>query len=186
MWRSHPETKAALARDTALLIAGRTGDDSLPPDTAKRIRDFINDGGLDDVARLWADSAPLTLPGALWRLYRVREGILAQPDEVARLVGIGSETLDTIDPVLVGLSDPITADGVTDLIDRVFFGGLEGDLSQALMRAGALAKVVARGLLDVPHDERESFSLAKTSLAWGVVGDELISAGTLEGRSGLA
>lgn len=185
IWRSHPETKARLARDTALLVAGRSGDDNLPPDTAARIRQFINDGGLDDVAGLWAESGPLTLAGALWRLYRVREGILAQPADIARLVSLGYDTLDTIDPVVVGLGEPITPDSVADLIDRVFFGGLEGDLSDALTRAGALAKVVAQGLLEVPHDDLEAFSLAKTSLAWGVVANELIAAGQAESRGGL-
>lgn len=187
IWRSHPERKAALARDTAQLIVGRSRDDSLPADSAKRIRDFIEGGGLDDVALLWRDAPATSLAGALWRLYRVREGILAAPEEVARLVSLGHASLDTIDPIMVGLDDPVTPDGVTGLIDRVFFGGLEGDLATALIRAGALAKVIARGLLDLPETENDTaHHLATSSLAWGVVGAELAEAGALEALSQLS
>jgi hypothetical protein len=111
---------------------------------------------------------------------------MKQPDDIARLVALGHHTLDTIDPLLAGLEDPITPDRVLALIDTVFFGALEGDLSDALSRAGALAKLVAQGLLDLPHDQVESFSLAQSSLAWGVVGQELIDAGRMETRHGLS
>lgn len=186
IWRSHPERKAALARDTAHLVVGRHLDKSLPPESAARIREFIEEGGLEDVAVLWADSPASSLAGALWRLYRVREGILAAPREVARLVSLGHASLDTIDPILVGLDDPVSPERVTGLIDQVFFGGLEGDLATALLRAGALAKVIAQGLLDIPAgDGNDSHGLATSSLAWGVVGAELIEAGAIESRSEL-
>ena len=186
IWRSHPERRAILARDTAALMAGRAPNYPTPPDVTARIRQFVHDGGLDDVAHLWSDSPAVSLPGALWRLYRVRDQIMKQPDDIARLVALGHHTLDTIDPLLAGLEDPITPDRVLALIDTVFFGALEGDLSDALSRAGALAKLVAQGLLDLPHDQVESFSLAQSSLAWGVVGQELIDAGRMETRHGLS
>lgn len=186
VWRSHPERKAGLARDTALLILGRTTDTPLPHDMTARVTAFITEGGLDDVAHLWADAPAISVAGALWRLYRVRDQIRKQPEDIARLVTIGHDALDTIDPVVAGLRDPITADGVVTLIDSVFLGAFDGELAEALTRVGALAKLVARGLLDVPHDQSESFDLAKSSLAWGVVADELMAAGDQERRHGLS
>ena len=186
VWRSHPESKAGLARDTALLILGRSGDTPFPADLAQRVKGFIDQGGLDDVAHLWAESPALSLSGALWRLYRVRDQILKQPEDIARLVTIGHESLDTIDPVVAGLRDPITPEGIITLIDSVFFGAFEGEVAEALTRVGALAKLVAQGLLDLPHEHSESFDLAKSSLAWGVVASELMSAGDAERRHGLS
>ena len=186
IWRSHPERKAGLARDTALLILGRSTDTPLPNDMSSRVKDFIAEGGLDDVAHLWADAEAVSLAGALWRLYRVRDQIMKQPEDIARLVTIGHDTLDTIDPVVAGLRDPITADGVVTLIDAVFFGAFDGELADALSRVGALARLVARGLIDLPHDHAESFDLAKSSLAWGVIADELVAAGDAERRHGLS
>ncbi len=144
MWRSHPERKAELAKDTALLIIGRVSDVPLPEDMAARIREFVDEGGLDDLAHVWADSPPGSLPGALWRLYRVREQILAQPDDVARLVSRGLATLDTIDPIIAGLDTPITTSSVLTLIDTVFFGAFEGDVADALSRVGALSVLMTK------------------------------------------
>jgi hypothetical protein len=186
VWRSHPERKAGIARDTALLILGRTTDTPLPKDLTSRVKNFIDHGGLDDIAHLWADAEPISLAGALWRLYRVRNQIQQQPEDIARLVAIGHDALDTIDPVVAGLTDPITPEGILTLIDSVFFGAFEGELAEALTRVGALAKLVARGLLDVPHSQSESFDLAKSSLAWGVIADELMGSGDVERRHGLS
>jgi hypothetical protein len=186
IWRSHPEHRAGLARDTAHLIVGRVAGVTLPEETASRIRAFVQDGGLDDIAPLWSDSPATSLPGALWRLYRVRDQIVKQPADIARLVALGHQALDTIDPIVAGLDDPVTAQGVVELADTVFFGALEGQLQGALMRAGALAKLVAAGLLAVPHDQEESFGLARTSLAWGVVAEELVHAGQVEATAGLS
>jgi hypothetical protein len=186
IWRSHPEAKAGLARDTALLILGRGSDTPLPTDVTTRVKSFIREGGLDDIAHLWAESEVMSLPGALWRLYRVRDRILKQPDDIATLVAIGHDTLDTIDPVVAGLHDPITPDSVVTLIDSVFLGAFDGELAEALTRVGALAKLVAAGLLDLPHDRSESFDLAKSSLAWGVIAEELMAAGDAERRHGLS
>lgn len=186
VWRSHPERKAGIARDTALLILGRSTDTPLPADMTARVKSFIEEGGLDDVAHLWAESEPVSVPGALFRLYRVRDQIQKQPEDIARLVAIGQDALDTIDPVVAGLRDPITPESVVALIDSVFLGAFDGELAVALTRVGALAKLVAKGLLDVPHDQEESFELAKSSLAWGVIADELMSAGDVERRHGLS
>jgi hypothetical protein len=186
VWRSHPERRAVLARDTAQLILGRTTGTPLPADLSARVKSFISQGGLDDIAHLWSDAEAVSLAGALWRLYRVRDQIGKQPEDIARLVAIGHDSLDTIDPVVAGLHDPITSEGVVALIDSVFLGAFDGELAEALTRVGALAKLVARGLLDISHDQSESFPLAKSSLAWGVIADELIAAGEREHRHGLS
>lgn len=185
-WTSHPQAKAQLAHDTARLLVGRQGGVTLPPDAVKRLDRYLADGGLDDLAILWAESEPVTLPGALWRLYRLREQLLAHPEELARLISLGHDHLDTIDPILVGMAEPVTPDSVLGLADDVFSGAMGGSLPDALERAGALAKVVARGLLIHPHERNDSYPLARTSLAWEVVGAELLEAARLDRRGVLS
>ncbi len=186
IWRSHPEKRAGIARDTALLLLGRADNVTFPEDMAARIRTFVDEGGLDDLAQVWSDSPPLSLPGALWRLYRVRDQIVKQPDDVAGLISRGKQSLNTIDPVVAGLDDPITAEGVLGVIDSVFFGALEGELSWALTRVAALAKLVAHGLATLPDSDEDTVGVTKTSLAWGVIAGELEEAGALERRVGLS
>jgi hypothetical protein len=185
-WTSHPQAKAQLAHDTARLLVGRQGGVTLPQDVIHRLDRYLADGGLDDLAALWAESGPTSLPGALWRLYRVREQLLARPDELARLISLGHDHLDTIDPILAGMAEPVTRDSVVALADDVFSGAMGTTLPDALERAGALAKVVARGLLIHPHEGDESYPLARTSLAWEVVGAELLEAARLDRRGGLS
>lgn len=184
IWRSHPEKRAGLARDTALILLGRAEDVTFPDDMAHRVRAFVDEGGLDDLAELWADSPALSLPGALWRLYRVRDQIVKQPDDVAALLSRGQQSLNTIDPVVAGLDDPVSAGNVVELIDSVFFGALEGELSWALIRVAALAKLITHGLATLP-DGDDTGLLTRTSLAWGVIAQELMDAAALERRSGL-
>lgn len=185
-WTSHPQAKAQLAHDTARLLVGRQGGVTLPGDVVQRLDRYLAEGGLDDLAILWAESEPTSLPGALWRLYRVREQLLAHPNELARLISFGYDHLDTIDPILVGIAEPVTRDSVLALAADVFSGAMGATLPDALERAGALAKVVARGLLLHPYEGEDSYPLARTSLAWEVVGAELLEAARLDRRSGLS
>lgn len=173
MWRLHPERRLAIAHDTAqLLVRGAEGGDS--SDTLERLNTFVDREGVDTLAELWAGADPVSLPGALWRLFRIREQVRSRPDVIGEVVQRGLDALDTIDPVVVGAEEPVTAAGVGEIIDQVLRGGFSGNLAPALERASALARVIAAGLLHWPSaDEHSEHEVALRSLSWGVVATEL-------------
>ncbi|MGN6610404.1 MAG: hypothetical protein ACTHLJ_01385, partial [Angustibacter sp.] len=78
-----PEALAEAAHATAAAIvdAGRRSDD---PDLTSRLVRLVDDHGLDTIADLWADRPARSLPGALWRLYVVREWVRRDADDAAR------------------------------------------------------------------------------------------------------
>ena len=172
MWRLHPERSLQIAHDTAqLLVRGAAAGD---PTTLSRLNEFVDSEGLDTLAELWAGAEPVSLPGALWRLYQIRDQVAARPDVMGDLVQRGLDALQTIDPVVVGAEEPVTADGVAGIIDEVLRGGFSGRLAEALERASALARVIAAGLLHWPEtDSQREHEVALRSLSWDVVADQL-------------
>ncbi|MDO4900950.1 hypothetical protein [Actinomyces sp.] len=79
-----------LAHRAAQALVGGFPEDDLEADAS--VERITRDGvagavaghGVDAVAELWADSPATTLPGALWRLFLVREWIRRDPDLVER------------------------------------------------------------------------------------------------------
>ena len=53
-------------------------------DVEQIVRDLVDDIGLSTLADLWASRPARTLPGALWRLYLLREWMRGDAAEVAR------------------------------------------------------------------------------------------------------
>ena len=72
--------QVAHASAAALVHRGRASDD---PAVLARLLALVETEGLDVVAELWADSPPETLPGALWRLYALREWVRRDPQTIA-------------------------------------------------------------------------------------------------------
>ena len=67
-------------RAAQALIGGFPGtEDGDDPITRSSIVTAVATNGVDDIAELWADSPATTLPGALWRLFLVREWIRRDP-----------------------------------------------------------------------------------------------------------
>lgn len=173
MWRLHPERRLVIAHDTAQLLV-RGVHAAAVADTLERLNAFVDREGVDTLAELWAGADPVSLPGALWRLFRIREQVRARPDVIGEVVQQGLDALDTIDPIIVGAQEPVTAAGVGEIIDQVLRGGFSGDLAPALDRASALARVIAAGLLHWPASEADDkHDVALRSLSWGVVATEL-------------
>lgn len=172
MWRLHPERRLQIAHDTAtLLVRGSAASD---PATVSRLNEFVDSEGLETLAELWAGAEPVSLPGALWRLYQIRDQVTSRPDVMGDLVQRGLDHLHTIDPVVVGAPEPVTAQGVAEIIDEVLRGGFSGRLPEALQRASALARVIAAGLLHWPEtDSQAEHEVALRSLSWDVVADQL-------------
>ena len=171
IWRLHPERRLAIAHDTAQLLVrgGARGEDTL-----ERLNAFVDAEGLETLAELWSAADPVSLPGALWRLYLIREQVRTRPDVIGKVVERGIHSLETIDPVVVGAEEPVTAQGVASIIDEVLRGGFAGSLGEALERASSLARVIAAGLLHWPEsDDTREHDVALRSLSWDVVADEL-------------
>jgi hypothetical protein len=153
-----PQSRAEIAAATAAVLvhAGRqpSGPDAPFVDLADRV-------GLDTLAELWRDAEPVSLPGALWALYLLRQWCCSSPDEVARLWRAGEPTAG-VDAAVGGVPDYLSPDAVTRVADDVLAGAYRGDFAVALERAAALFRVVAAGRRELAApDER-----GKAELDW--------------------
>ena len=192
IWRLHPERHTQIAHDTAqALVRGK----SLPErqEILARLTRFVDREGLDILAELWSQADRSSLPRALYLLYRVREQVIAHPEAIAAVVDAGLEQLNTIDPVVLGTDAPVSGREVIAIIGEVLAGTFAGSIESALLRASALCRVVAAGLLHWRHDDADperngdsdsGHALALQSLSWGVVGEELAVSAARE-RSGI-
>ncbi|SHG71843.1 hypothetical protein SAMN05443575_2620 [Jatrophihabitans endophyticus] len=135
-----PSTRAEVAAATAAAVvtAGRgPGDDDLFVALADHV-------GLDTLAALWRDSDPVSLPGALWTLYVLRQWCHGDSAGVTRLWRTG-EPLAPADAAVAGLPDYADEEAVRRFADAVLGGLYRRDLAVALERAAAFFRVVATG-----------------------------------------
>ncbi len=150
--------EAAHATATAIVDAGRRADD--PQVTARLVR-LVDEHGLDTIADLWAGRPARSLPGALWRLYVVREWVRRDPVGASADYGAG-QPLAQVPHVVAGVAQPPGPDEVRALADAVLTGVYAGDLDVALERAGAFCRVVAAGRALRADDEPDQ-GVAATS-----------------------
>ena len=135
-----PTARGEIAAATVALVvqAGREpGDGARFVDLGDRI-------GLDTLAALWRDADPVSLPGALWTLYLLRQWCRTDAEEVTRLWRAG-EPLAPADAAVAGAADYADAEAIRRLADAVLGGVYGGDLAVALERAAAVFRVVAAG-----------------------------------------
>ena len=139
-----PALRSQAAHTTAdvLVRRGRAGAED--PELLARLVSLVDQEGLETVASLWAQSPPRTLPGALWRLYLMREWVGADPRTVADRFRLGRERAE-VAGVIAGVVEPPGPEDVARLADEVLAGVYEGDLDVALDRAAAFFRVVATG-----------------------------------------
>jgi hypothetical protein len=137
---SSPGARAEMASSTAAVVvqAGRT------PGDGERFIELADRVGLDTLAALWRDADPVSLPGALWTLYVLRQWCQTDGDEVTRLWRAG-EPLAPAEAAVAGVSDYADVPAVQRLADAVLGGVYRGDLDVALERAAAFFRVVAAG-----------------------------------------
>jgi hypothetical protein len=143
------EIEAAHQTAAVLVHAGRSAHD---PTVTARLVDLVEELGLSTVADLWAHRPARTLPGALWRLYVLREWVRRAPDEASLDFRAGVRFAD-VDHAVAGAADPPGPAEVTDLADTILAGVFEGDLAVALERAAAFCRVVAAGRADRSEGE---------------------------------
>lgn len=134
------ESRAEIAAATAAVLvqAGRE------PGDGERFVELADSVGLDTLAALWRDADPVSLPGALWALYLLRQWCRADAAGVALLWRAG-EQLAPAEAAVAGVADFADVAAVQALPDAVLTGVYQGDLAVALERAAAFFRVVAAG-----------------------------------------
>ena len=132
------ETAAALVR------VGRAAED---PSVTARLVALVDEIGLSTLADLWAHRPAATLPGALWRLYLLREWMVSDPDGAAREYGAGVRFTEP-NHAVAGVDPPGPAE-VRRVADAILRGAFTGDFAIALERAAAFCHVVASGRGDL-------------------------------------
>jgi len=138
-----PADRALLAHETAAAIVSQVRA-SRDPDLVTRLVTLVDEEGIDTVAMMWAKAEALTLPGALWRIYMLREWVKVDAVGVARSYHSGVHAAQ-VRHAIAGVEDPPGPEEVRRLADAVLSGVFSGDLAVALDRAGAFCRVVATG-----------------------------------------
>jgi hypothetical protein len=137
-------SELAAATAAVLVRAGRATGETAPPDRFVELVDRI---GIDTLAALWRESDPVSLPGALWALYLLRQWSQANPEQVRRLWARGAP-LAAADAAVAGVADSGDVSAVQDGADAILHGVYRGDVAVALERAAALFRVLAAGRRD--------------------------------------
>ena len=106
----------------ALLDRVRHSED---PAVVERVLTLVETVGVDEIAELWSDAEPDSLPGVLWRLYMLRTWMRSNRDSIAHLWRLGEPVATTASAIA---------------------GAFVGDFAVALERAAAFTDVVALGL----------------------------------------
>lgn len=138
-----PTARGDVAHTTAhaLVQGGRSTEDPVVHD---RLLKLVEAEGIETIAELWADSPPATLPGALWRLYLLREWVRHDAPTIAERYRLGTSAAQVHD-VVAGVASPPGPAEVRALTDAVLSGVYTADLAVALERAGAFCRVLATG-----------------------------------------
>jgi hypothetical protein len=168
-------SRAEIAAATAAVVvqAGRS-----PGDRARFVG-LADQVGLETLAALWRDADPVSLPGALWALYMLRQWCRSDGDDVVRLWRAG-EPLAPADAVVAGVGEYADVDAVQRTADAVLSGVYLGDLAVALERAASLFRVVAAGRRSIgdaavyapvgvdlaERNERAATALAAAAARW--------------------
>jgi hypothetical protein len=172
--------EAAHATAQTLVDAGRAVSD---PVTIARLVRLVDDHGLDTIAGLWSERPARSLPGALWRLYALREWVRCDPREASADFSAGQPVVP-VSSVIAGAADPPTPEALRELTDAILSGVFAGDLAVALERAGAFCRVVAAGRAhradDVePYDDSLAALLTRRSASLLQTGEDLEAAASL-------
>ncbi|MFZ2479504.1 MAG: hypothetical protein WAW78_02445 [Propioniciclava sp.] len=134
------ELHAAHETAAALLRTGRAAED---PAVTLRLIALVDEVGLATLADLWATRPARSLPGALYRLYVLREGVRHDPTGVAREYEAGIRFTEP-NHAVAGV-DPPGPDEVLQAADQILRGAFDGDFAVALERAAAFCHVIVAG-----------------------------------------
>ncbi len=144
-----PAQVTEVAHETAAVLVG-TGRASDDPEVTARLVALVDELGLSTVAELWAGRPARSLPGALWRLYALREWVQRNPEEASADYAAGVRFTD-VNHVVAGVAEPPGPDELKTLTDTILRGVFSGDFAVALLRAAAFCRVVAAGRAERAH-----------------------------------
>lgn len=146
-----PTEQIHVAHETALALvhAGRAASD---PAVTQKLVALVDDIGLSTLAELWSQRPARSLPGALWRLYVLREWVQRAPDEASREYAAGIR-FTAPNHAVAGAAEPPGPQEMGRVIDEVLRGVFEGDLAVALERASAFCRVVSAGRADISQGD---------------------------------
>lgn len=144
--RHDPIAKLHAAHETAAALV-RVGRAAQDPDVTRRLVSLVDEVGLATLADLWAERPAASLPGALYRLYVLREWVRLDAAGVAREYEAGVRFTEP-NHAVAG-ADPAGPQEVVRVADEILQGVFAGDFAVALERAAAFAHVVAAGRADI-------------------------------------
>ncbi|MFZ1411347.1 MAG: hypothetical protein WAS07_07815 [Micropruina sp.] len=146
-----PIAQLEVAHETAavLLHTGRAAND---PALTARLVALGDEIGVATLAELWASRPARSLPGALWRLYVLREWVRNDPQGAAREYSAGIRFTEP-NHVIAG-AEPPGPEEVRRVAEEILRGVFAGDFAVALHRAAAFCHVVASGRADVSEGSR--------------------------------
>lgn len=148
--RPGPAEVIEVAHQTAAILVG-TGRAAHDPEVTSRLVTLVDDLGVSTVADLWSGRPARSLPGALWRLYALREWVRHSPEQASREYAAGIRFTDVAHAV-AGIAEPPRPEELQRVADQILAGVFEGDLAVALERAAAFCAVVAAGRADLAND----------------------------------
>jgi len=182
----NPAQRSEVAHETASAFLAR-GKTLASKDMRRALVDFTDKHGLDTLADLWSQSHPITLPGALWRLYLVRAVIRQNPADFAGLFVRGAENLRSIETFLNSSAEILSGEDLLGTWDSILSGIFSGDISSALDRAGAVARAISAGAISISwDDESDAIYLTARAIEWNLVAEELALAAKEERKGGLS
>ena len=149
-----PTEQIHVAHETALALvhAGRAASD---PAVTRKLVALVDDIGLSTLAELWSQRPARSLPGALWRLYVLREWVQRAPEEASREYAAGIRFTGP-NHAVAGAAEPPGPQEMGRVIDEVLRGVFEGDLAVALERASAFCRVVSAGRADISSGDESA------------------------------
>jgi len=145
---SSAREEVADATATAVMSAGAARSS----DCAHTLVTLADVVGLDTLAALWSDADPVSLPGALWSLYLLREWCQGQPDAVCRVWRAGAPRA-AVDAVIAGCAADAGEEDVRRVADDILAGICRSDASLVFDRASAFYRVIAEGRRDLTADD---------------------------------
>lgn len=145
-----PARITEVAHETAAVIVG-TGRAAHDPALTSKLVELVDELGLSTLAELWADRPARSLPGALWRLYALREWVRRDPAGASRDYAAGIRFAD-VPHVVAGVAEPPGPEELKALTDAILTGVFEGDLAIALERAAAFCRVISAGRAHLADD----------------------------------
>ncbi len=138
-----PAKTSEIAHETAAILV-RTGRATDDPGLTATLVDLVAELGLSTVAELWSRQPAVSLPGALWRVYALREWIERDAGTASADYAEG-QLRAHVPAVVAGSAEPPSPEAMRNLGHAILTGVYRGEFDTALERAAAFCEVVATG-----------------------------------------